>query len=129
MSKELEALEELKDTCKTWLRPVIYTLQEDRFELIEKALKVYEELKELYDYALESNRALDKKVIELAKKAKALEIIKEKEVNIYMLIWYFNYSTYEYYKYKFDQPDYEDPCLGSELLAQEEYDFLKEVLA
>jgi len=58
---------------------------------------------------------------------KALEIINDKEVNMYMLKWYFKYSSYEQYVKDFNNPDYDDPTLGEELLTEEEYNLLKEI--
>ena len=39
MNKGLEALKELKQSCKTHMGTMVYILQEDKFEIIEKELK------------------------------------------------------------------------------------------
>ena len=61
---------------------------------------------------------------------KALEIIKETEVNVYMLTWYFKHSSYEQYVDDFERNrrDCDLPDLGNKLLIKEEYDLLKEEL-
>ena len=63
----------------------------------------------------------------LEKPLKALEIIKKKRVNIYYLeMWWLEKHTYE--QYIKDYKDCDWGTLSEELLAEEEYDLLKEVL-
>lgn len=66
-------------------------------------------------------------VEEIEKSLKALEIIKNKKVNVCMLFWYFKYKpTYKKYTEAFKELT--DEYLGEEMLTEEEYNLLKEVL-
>ena len=47
MSKGLEALKELKESCKTHMGTMVYILQEDKFETIEEELKELDERREM----------------------------------------------------------------------------------
>ena len=47
MSKGLEELKELKQSCETHMGRLVYILQEDRFETLEKELKEYQEIREI----------------------------------------------------------------------------------
>jgi hypothetical protein len=111
----------------------------DLKEEIEKALKEHEQLKidyeELNDIHDELVKYKNKERDDVVKKLKALEIIKEKRVNVYQMLCIFKegltYEDYEklwnidierYYKHNTD-------LLYSHFkLTQEEYDLLKEVL-
>ena len=105
-----------------------------RLDIIETALKdngTKEYIKRVEDILFKHNLSglneLDAKLSNFEKKLKALEIIKEKEVNVYMLLWYFTYSSYEQYVDAFIG-DFDDSVLSDKLLTQKEYDLLKEVL-
>lgn len=74
------------------------------------------------------------------KELKALEIIKEKQVNVYNFVWYHEHHkwmTYEEYCRILDLPEEEGCydtfelqqfCKWGERLTQQEYELLKEVL-
>lgn len=107
MSKELDALQRLVNH----LEPEVYFGGDYRnynkdIMVIQKSLEEKEQQDEI------------------------LRIIKEKEVNVYMLQWYFKHSSYEEYVNDFERNrrDCDLPDLGDKLLAQEEFDLLKEVL-
>lgn len=117
MTKELEALKDLREDAKHHLDHHIKYLNE-RLDIIENALKRLETLEE-------EKQSFDR---QLEKKLKVLEIIKKKEVNVFMLTWYFTYSSYDKYVNDFENVDYNMPVLSNEQLTQEEYDLLKEVL-
>lgn len=106
-SKELKALERIKKVQE------VADYMEKETDIIETALKDYDNL--LY----KCNKLQDKKqklLIEKAKHLKALEIIKEKEVNVYLLNYFGSLESYN-----------EEVCIFR-MLNQEEYDLLKEVL-
>ena len=113
MSKGLEALERVrKSHC---VASMVMQLQHEDTEtikaldIIEKELKDYENLKL-------KHRSMQDEVLNDFKKLKALEIIKEKGVNLYKLKMCD--SVEEYNKLR-----------NSDLpLSQKEYDILKEVL-
>ena len=113
MSKELEALEKIGNakTKDTSFGDTIKTNLTKQYKIIETALKEYEGAKNHIE-------ALNKERIENSIKLKALEIIKEKRVDVDYLIE--SVSLEEYNKHI-------QYCYGS-LLTQEEYDLLKEVL-
>lgn len=97
-------------------------------EIIEKELKDYEEMKAIkgtitLDNALEET--LIKACPNVAKKLKALEIIKEKQVNVGNIIHDIEEHglTYQEYLECYDYYQY-----GGTQLTQEEFDLLKEVL-
>ena len=85
MSKGLEALEELKESCKTHMGTMVYILQEDKFETIEEELK-------------------------------ALEIIKNKEVNVFIFL------------HSGDLETYNDMVEDNRKLTQEEYDLIRSMI-
>jgi len=108
MSKELSPLEVAKQ-----LKDFVFELElgnadkhfvNGSFDIIEIALKKYEVLQEVHKDFIDKN----------IKKLKALEIIKEKRVNVRFLI---SCKTLK---------EYNDVI--SDHLTQEEYDLLKEVL-
>lgn len=142
MSEELEALEErLHDlsyvlSCKEIdeLRNLCYEHSDSWCPLSSffndidlNESETYNEKNQAFkDLWLIALIVLDKK-----KELEALEIIKKKEVNVYMLLYYFRYSSYEEYTNDFkkiNRGDYDFPNLGHKLLTQEEYNLLKEVL-
>lgn len=138
MSKELEAFRKIKE----YLVNLQFHFLEEELDIIETALKEYEEHKQiLNDYGLslfDFRHACftfvqfkNSKGFEgVEKKLKALKIIKEKEVNVYILQWYLKHSSYEQYADDFERNrrDCDLPDLGDKILTQEEYDLLKEVL-
>ena len=136
MSKGLEDFKELKEACETHMGRMVYILQEDKFETIEKELKEYQEIKEIakrYNWDDVTNEIFsiktDKKYRDLFnsaiiniqedyRKARAFEVIKVKKVQVATLLL-------------------SNTCVGynsargllGEDLTQEEYDLLKEVLS
>lgn len=133
MSKGLEALEELKESCKTHMGTMVYILQEDKFETIEEELKEYQEIKTyMQQYEIseieELRRVLhndwvirQKFKTDTAYISKALEIIKEKNV----WFWVFR-RTHNVNEYNEKVAMYYTPC---DSLTEEEYNLLKEVLS
>lgn len=118
MNKGLETLKELKEACETHMGRMVYILQEDKFETIEKELKELEERREMMK---RFNDACVPTILdnETEKKLKALEIIKDKRVNCFDVIDSVDYKHYlvlmeEYHK--------------SWRLTKQEYKLLKEVL-
>jgi hypothetical protein len=134
MTKELtplEALERLKNT-PTYDNSLVKDFHPSCCEIIETTLKNYEELTSkpviLCRRTHESSQALidticknykEVKVTNLEdeKKLKALEIVKEKKVDVQMLIDRKNLNEYNWCVHE-----------QSRALTQEEYDLLKEVL-
>ena len=113
MSKGLEALKELKETCETHMGRMVYILQEDRFEIIEKELEERDKFELKY---AKTHVALCKSREENSKEKRALKIIKKNNVDIFAL----KISvSLEQYNCKED---------GRCPLTQEEYNLLKEVL-
>ena len=114
MSKGLEALKEIKHTTDLD-RPNELNGYKKELDIIEKELKEYEQLKQLklLPYPQENGEDYRQGVI---KKLMALEIIKEKRVLIDVLL---DTDTIE---------DYNDFKSEQELLTQQEYDLLNEVL-
>lgn len=135
MSKGLDALKELKETCETHMGRMVYILQEDRFEILEKALKEYELLKEHANKYEANNLDEMMRLIHNGwvyerkenKKERALEILRTKRVQLDTL-----FSILNCHKEKENsvQLSLYNSCVGlsERKLTQEEYDFLKEVL-
>ncbi len=106
----------------------------EAFEIVTMDKEMYSVLPEkrieaeiIVESALYRLERLDGKYKELKK---VLKITKEKQLNLYMLIWYFNYSTYENYVEDFSRDTLEYyfddlPTLGKELLTQKEFNLLK----
>ena len=115
MSKELTPLEALE-----YFRTEVVDSYDGmfRYEIIETALKEYKELKQDYEMLKEEYFLLDKDYEKVIKpKLKALEIIKEKRVDIYHI-----QSTNKVDKYNFWKQ------ITSKSLKKKEYELLKEVL-
>jgi len=115
----LEALEIIKHTTDLY-RPNELNGYKNELDIIETALKRNVEL-ELANIELEHHLKLaEKELNENERKLKALEIIKEKRVDVCLLISCI---------YDFDL-DYYNSCMCNKerCLTQEEYDLLKEVL-
>lgn len=122
MNKGLDALNELKQSCETHMGTMVYILQEDKFETIEKELKEYEKMKAIrgtttFDKAIEDT--LINSCPNVAKKLKTLEIIKK-----HPLEWLKDLTIYDTYLEYVDHCDY----LNKSGYTQEEYDLLREVL-
>ena len=139
MSKELEALERLFCAGRLDLDYVLNGKQNQDYKIIETALKDYELMKQpkiivvdkkISDDDLEKliNQGIIVGNLEQSKieplfdnetqnKLKALEIIKEKEVNVGLLSRCANAERYN-----------KGICYEPRYLAQEEFDLLKEVL-
>lgn len=140
MNKELEALEEIKRLYK-WYTKYAYDAELDKeeihsFAIIETALKEYEMMKQtkiivadkkisdddleklmnqgmLTDLQCEIKPLFDE---ETQKKLKALEIIKEKEVDMFIFL------------HSGDLETYNDMVEDNRKLTQEEFNLLREVL-
>lgn len=148
MSKELEALENIKHYDSR------VGLHEDDYKIIETALKKLEKyentkfiamgspelrnkewLKDLFEkpsLIIADATPLEIKPIyseQDQKKLKALEIIKEKEVNVSYLEYHFERGNGGYGEYvrTMDAP-YLDYYPSSKILTKEEFNLLKEVL-
>ena len=135
MSKGLEAWERIKKGIDNNVWECVYW---DDIELIEKELKEYEYLDSFFQKIKDKYGIDDLDYLEhicrnherLVKKDKALEIIKNKNV----FVWGFIHrkeeikhfeQTYDYYKTHYG---YFHSGYKFELLTEEEYDLLKEVL-
>lgn len=108
MSKELEALENIKHYDSR------VGLHEDDYKIIETALKRLESV----------DRVGEMFCVNVDKKLKALEIIKEKEVNVFDVLATGYVEYYNMCVVNKIRPEY---C-NSYFLTQEEYELLKEVL-
>lgn len=109
MSKELEALEKIVDTY--------YIDNMDKeISIVATALKDYEMEHTLRIRLENANFELLREKQENEKKLKALEIIKKKEVNIFVLLHSGNLKIYN------------DIVEDNRKLTQEKYDLLKKVL-
>lgn len=120
MSKGLKALKEIKDElCCGCVEECCSCPYSIKLLSIEKELKEYEEMKRIKGTTTLDN-ALEETLINacpnVAKKVKALEIIKNKKVDI----------KYLYYRVDFNLEKYNDNYI--ETLTQEECDLLKEIL-
>ena len=113
MSKELTPLE-----CVEYIRKQAYgNWLDDELDIIETALKDYEKKTKLAkEYADVDN---------VAKRLKALEIIKNKMVNVCAFISWVNLVKFTYERYLKIQLDY---LVSAKTLTEEEFDLLKEVL-
>ena len=121
MSKELQALERIKSHYKD--KVCIDVL--DDFDIIETSLKENETLKECYKNELNNTAYYNNLAL---KYKRALEIIKNKKINVGSFIQCSN-EPYEEYKesWKFwHKGSFKN--LVDELLTQEEYELLKEIL-
>ena len=120
MSKELEAFAYIKDTMLEWTKGY-----EEDLDLIETALKDYEQLKSRENNVLPNDKFIgdlgEHTRDEVAKKLKALEIIKEKRVDIALLL---DCDSIENYNYRVDEKWKQT----TQRLTKAEYDLLKEVL-
>ena len=112
MSKELSPLEALEKIRK---EIAYYSLYKKHLDTIETALKDYEELKKLklLPYPKVNDEEYRRSVI---KRLQALEIIKDKEVNVFIFL------------HSGDLETYNDMVEDNRKLTQEEYNLLKEVL-
>lgn len=144
MTKELEAFEYIKGCALTVKRNERKVLEyvhlseviPERFNIIETALKKYDELtskpvflcgrtnghtKALIDYICKNYKEVKITNLEDEKKTKAFEIIKEKIVDIYGIK-----NSIDVYDYNAGI-EYEDN-FENRLLTQAEYELLKEIL-
>lgn len=124
-SIELKALNDLRNCLQAYYTMENVPSLDENLNIIEKALKEYKELKQ--DYAmLKEEYALYRKDTE--KQIKALEIIKEKRVNVDNFLSFIRKeTTYEDYLIKHNKFVI-TKITFKEKLTQEEYDLLKEVL-
>lgn len=123
MSKKLytpkQALNNIRNNYFNSERSPDYGLEYEWFNIIETALKEQEEDKKLLNEQAKSNRYLMEQIKQSQKKIKALEIIKEKEVNTLLVMNVRDYN--EYCRYMSGSFEYEP-------LTEQEYDLLREVL-
>lgn len=124
MDKKLTPLEILESIKRRYVQAISKTkfpkfteYEQEQFDIIENELKDYFVYKQDYKRVMKEKNSLLKKYVKSQKELKALEIIKEKEVDVHRLKIYF--SVYEYNR-KYEEHEYH--------LTQEEYDLLKEVL-
>ena len=113
MSKGLEALKELKE------RLCFGYYVGEQVDTIEKELKAYYELESMHEELAKAYNKLCQEKIEWLKQKKALEIIKEKNFDLF------------YLQDSKDLEMYNDACDHFRnlcYLTQEEYNLLKEVL-
>lgn len=124
MTKELDALEvskQLKDFVLEFVKNGLdRRFIHGSFEIIETALKDYENLKL-------KHKSMQDAVLDDFKKLKALEIIKEKQVNVDNFLRHIKKET-DYKEYKRLCGLYKIMVFSDKDLTQEEYDLLKEVL-
>lgn len=115
MNKELKALETIRKALEI-AYPLMYEYENEMPEyirIIESALKQQENDREIWENYLKEIKNLPP--IEVQMKLKALEIIKEKEIDVACLL--------------FDGLEvYNENMHPSRVITQEEYDLLKEVL-
>lgn len=128
MRKELEALERLKSSLKSYCYEFTSSMEDlerglfekdyEAVKVIETALKDYETLKLKDEEIKEYKSYSHEQFVQERKQLKALEIIKEKQVNVLMIK--LTCKTVEEYNHLI-QPKWRT-------LTQEEFDLLKEVL-
>ena len=128
MSKELKALEKLRTTiqrlCRECHENTRYSFEySHQLDIIETALKDYEELKiqnseQFKEKWVQDNLAMTFELNVARKKLKALEIIKEKMVDV-GAVYELDLELYNNYATEIN---------GTPTLTQEEYDLLKEEL-
>lgn len=111
MTKELEALGKIHDNWNC-MNPNSNGCDNNDFKLIEKTLKENERLKTSYLENLLNEESKEY----IYKKFTALEIIKEKQVNVFIFLHSGDLATYN------------DMVEDERKLNQEEFDLLKEVL-
>lgn len=92
---------------------------DEAFEIVEKALERLETLEEDFMSLTETNMELVQKQVRNQKILNALEIIKNKRVDVELLMKTQNASDYNKYSKT------SNPCFN---LGQREFDFLKEIL-
>lgn len=110
MSKGLEILKEIKSKPFSWER------LKDSLDIIEKELKEYHELESMHEELAKSYNKLCQEKLEWLKQKQALEIIKEKNVDIITL------------KIAGCLERYNQRRTFGFALTQEEYDLLTEVM-
>lgn len=115
MSKELEALNDLRNKCCDYLSLSMDRQVCDSFKLIEAALKEKENIEKTINELFSENGKVIT-TIDIKKQLKAIEIIKDKEVNVFIFL------------HSGDLETYNDMVEENRKLTQEEYDLLKEVL-
>ena len=130
MSKELKALERIKDFMS---KNAVHWKQD--ISMIETALKDYNNLLEKYDFKdikelddfLNKHRFIHQEQLDNKKKLKALEIIKDKGVDIKdlykVLSFYLSHPDCELKEYIY----YNSLKTEKERLTEQEYSLLKEV--
>ncbi len=141
MSKELEAFERIKNHTLSYVGDTYKTLTDSRemqvedLDIIETALKNYEELtnkpvilygktQALIDAICKAHKEVKVITIIDEKKIRAFDIIKKKRVNVLELCTCANYETYLAFFNKWNWYGEYDEYI----LTQEEYDLLREVL-
>lgn len=95
------------------------------FDIIEKELKESENYKVMYRLEHEKNQQLTQANLKISK---ALEIIKEKAVNVLMFKAHFIISKPEYEEYQYYLDNCEKYGFSAFYLTRQEFDLLKEAL-
>ena len=117
MIKGLEAWERIKKGIDTNVWECGYW---DDIEIIEKDLKRLEELEKAFDSLSKDDEKAKKLLSKEIEKNMALDIIKNKEINVHALFLHLK---------RFDKPDGYNVLVGTKYqITQEQYDLLKEVL-
>ncbi len=121
MEKGLKALEYLKENKrKHWLED---DKSDKCLKIIEKELKESKARAERYDELLYTLNDINNERVDLLEVKKAVDLIKEKKVNMYYIDLFSNFK--EYNAYIDDNFAYGDEYY----LTEEEFDLLKEVLS
>lgn len=127
MSKELSPLRALNDLIDYLESEHLDLSKEDivveRKQIIEDALEDYEDLMEQYELVMDLIEQYELKIKNKSKKLKALEIIKQKEVDAGLIMETPNVAHYNRYF------EHSKIISLTKKLTQEEYDLVKEVLS
>jgi len=134
MSKELtplEALERIKNipilSTPESTQKIFYDKHKKELDLIESALKNYQDLTEYVDTLQGDRDYWYNTAIKNENKLKALEIIKEHRLDIDWFLQFVRQDIdYKYYVYCVEQGD--NKFAKRFLLTEEEYNLLKEIL-
>lgn len=126
MSKGLEAFNKFCDSVNACVNSGgITNVDLIAKEQVEKELKESENYKAMYRLEHEKNQQLSQANLKMSK---ALEIIKNKGVNVLNFIPHFIISTPEYDEYQYYKDNVEKYSFSAFILTSEEFNLLKEVL-
>lgn len=125
MNKNLEALERIKYKLSSTKANGYW----EDLDIIGNALNKLETLEEGFRGLTDTDKDLVQERIRNQKKLKALQIIKEKQVNVQNFKSTCSTMSYEQYLFMWQEGCFMGIMLTSKtMLIQEEYDLLKEVL-